>query len=368
MKKSVMFVLGRWGIGGVERVTATMANAFASNGWKVCIVVFEFVKRDLLSSIDNRIDIKELGFPVFRWSIVRRLRNIMRHEQTQYVINQWASPFHVTIIIRLAMFYGVKGAKIIAFHHTTPDHNARLQAASGLKKYAIKTVLKMSIRLVYRLSDAYVLLSQSLMPAFREFTGLNNTKKLAWLPNPLEAQLNGEVSKEDIILYVGRLSQVEKRVDRVLAVWEKLSMALPNWRLEIVGDGPDRTMLQESAKGLRRLTFCGFQNAFPYYQRSKILLLTSDFEGFPMVLIEAMSNGCVPVAYGSYATVYDIIHRDTGIVVPMPWSLKHFAEKVLQLAKDNEMWNCMSRHGRMRVMDFSVENVFKKYVELLGSL
>ena len=363
--KSILFVLGRFTVGGVERVTITMANAFVANGWHVCIVVFQFVDKNLLSNLNTDVAVEELGMPAFRVRKISALRDIMRRNKTSHVINQWALPFPLTFMLRLAL---PKGAKLIAFHHTVPDCNGRLQRARGIKRFVIAEISKWSMRIVYRFSDAYVVLSPSLMSVFRQFTGLRQTTKLTWLPNPLIKSSGTKVEKENIILYVGRLSLLDKRVDRVLAVWKRLSPNLPGWRLEIVGDGPDRKNLEAIAQGLQRVVFHGFQDATPYFQKGKVLLLTSDFEGFGMVLIEAMSEGCVPVAYGSFPTVHDIIHGDDGIVVAPPWDEKDFCDQVQQLIQDEKKWSDMSARGRTHVRDFDLDKVFRMYVDLLGRL
>ena len=87
-----------------------------------------------------------------------------------------------------------------------------------------------------------------------------------------------------------------------------------------------------------------------------------------MVLVEAMANGCVPVAYGSFPTVRDIIHGDDGFVVPEPWNVKTFAAKVALLANNEVLRKDMARTARKSVTAFSMENVLRQYLELFESL
>lgn len=99
----------------------------------------------------------------------------------------------------------------------------------------------------------------------------------------------------------------------------KSGKTCPDWHLDIVGDGPDAEMLKDSAQklGLSRIAFHGFQNPEPYYSRASVFCMTSTFEGFGLVLVEAMQHGCVPVAFDSYPAVRDIIsHGENGILVP----------------------------------------------------
>lgn len=106
---------------------------------------------------------------------------------------------------------------------------------------------------------------------------------------------------------------------RIIETWKLLEAKYPDWRVTLLGDGPDRAGLEALAKqyGLLRLTFAGFQNPLPYYQRASILMLTSDIEGFPLVLAECMSYGVIPVVYASYPAVYDIVKdQENGIIIP----------------------------------------------------
>lgn len=96
---------------------------------------------------------------------------------------------------------------------------------------------------------------------------------------------------------------------RILYTLKILEDSCKDWRLTFKGDGPDRSMLEKKANelGLRRGSFEGFKNPFEYYKRASILMLTSDIEGFPLVLAECMSFGIVLVVYASYPAVSDII-------------------------------------------------------------
>ena len=364
-RKSVLFLLGRFTVGGVERVTVTMANAFASAGWHVCVAAFEFVNRDLLSSLDKAIVVEELGLPAFRMSKIPKLRALMKQNGVSYIVNQWALPFPLTVMLRLAM---PKGTKLIAFHHTMPNRNGRLQGARGIKRKIITWASKISLRLVYRSSHAYVVLSKSLMPVFQEFTGLKSASKLTWLPNPLAVSEEMRANKEDRILYVGRMSQIEKRVDRVIEVWRLVSAVLPDWKLDVLGDGPDREDIERMAEGLPNITFHGFCNSKSFYDKAKVLWLTSDFEGFPMVVVEAMAAGCAPVVLGSFPTAKDIVQENTGIVVDVPWNARRFADATMSIINDSARWELLSSNAKNRVQEYSVENVLKMYLALFDRL
>ncbi|WP_053959902.1 glycosyltransferase [Sulfobacillus thermosulfidooxidans] len=97
-------------------------------------------------------------------------------------------------------------------------------------------------------------------------------------------------------LYVGRLANRQKRLDKLFYALQGLT-ALP-WQVKIVGDGPDRSLLQELANQLGmgdRIHWLGFQdNPFDAAGEATALVLPSDWEGFGLVLVEALAHG-IPV-------------------------------------------------------------------------
>ena len=189
-----------------------------------------------------------------------------------------------------------------------------------------------------RHSARFVLLSEGFFPAFppaKKFP-----EKICAIPNFMTAQRQDcAAEKEKILLFVGRLENGQKRVDFLLKIWAKLEKAFPQWRLEIVGDGPSRGELEALAGtlGLQRVTFEGFQKPEKYYRRAPIFCMTSAFEGFGMVLIEAAAFGCVPVAFESFAAVHDIISDgENGALVP-PFDLDKYAETLAALMSDDAL-------------------------------
>ncbi len=355
-----------WGdsqsVGGVERVTVLLANAFATRGWKVGVAAFKIEHDDMLKQLTSEIQVREIGMPAYRVSSVVKLRAFMREMRTTHVINQWSLPYVVTFMLQMAM---PSGARLTCMCHTMPNRNKRVMESVGLKRKLIEWALRINSRLVYHACDSYVVLSQVYMSVFKEFVGIKDAPKLYAIPNPLDQVDLQKTNKENLILYVGRLALTEKRVDRVISVWRQISAVLPGWRLEILGDGPDRIKLEESAAELPRIIFQGFQSPVGYYARARILLLTSDFEGFPMVVIESMANGCVPVVYGSFPTASDIVENDCGVVVGQPWNEEVFSAAVSELATDEDRLERLSKRGMVSVKRFSIDEVMEQYLSIL---
>ena len=173
--------------------------------------------------------------------------------------------------------------------------------------------------------DKYVFLSSAFKKQFLDFSKLVNTEALGAVSNPLV--YNCTVSAKEIlekkneVLLVGRMIEGPKKISLALQIWSEIEKkeSLKNWQFTLVGNGPDLEFYKNLAikLNLKRVSFEGFQDPVPYYERAKIFLMTSAFEGFPMTLIEAAQFGVVPIAFDSFLSVHDIIiDGRNGRIIP----------------------------------------------------
>lgn len=361
--KRVLFLTGEFGIGGVERVTVTLANAMVRRGDSVVVAAFRIPEASLIGELDPRVEVLRFAPGWLSSENCEKLREALARCKISHIINQWCLPIGVTLFCRKAA-KGM-GVKLLAVHHTMPSRNARVAGAKNpVLRFIWRIISGLSLHLVYRFSDAYVLLSPSYVQIFMNFAWIPSSKKIFVISNPVVIDRITDIEREKAILYVGRLTETEKRVDRIIDIWKCIADRLPDWRLDIVGDGPDRTRLEERAKGLARITFHGFQKPNRFYAQSKLLLLTSDFEGFALVLVECMAMGCVPVVYASYPAARDIV-RGGGKLLTPPFSASEFADAIAELAQDEEKLKEMSSRALTIVDDFGLEPIMKKWDNLL---
>lgn len=365
-ERSVLFLLGIWDVGGVERVTVVMGNALAARGWRVTVVAFGMGNRALLGDVAPAVTVKLLSFPVATPENEKALRALMMARGVRFVVNQWALPYGVTRLIRRAG-RGL-GIRLVAVLHNVPDNNGRIAAARGVRRWVWRMLSGVSLRLSYRASDAFVVLSERFEPIFRWMAWLALAPKLHTLPNPLTLPPASPVPKRPKVLYVGRLEETQKRISRVLSVWREVAPRFPEWTLELVGDGPARSALERQAEGLPRVTFHGFCDPSSFYAQARLLLLTSDFEGFGLVLVEAMAAGCVPVVLGSYPAAYDLVHGTDGVVVAPPFSVKGFARVVGDLMARPDVLNGMAESARETAKGFSLEAIADRWESLFETL
>lgn len=278
---------------------------------------------------------------------------------------------------------------LIAVWHNAPDYRMETYLERLTEKYRIRSAFlrrflrtgfaKFLIRKSYefyrncaffyacRCCTKFVLLSEKFFPAFPPVR--KYPEKVCAIPNPATylPQYDFDFSeKKRELLFVGRLELGQKRVDLLLKIWAKLEARFPEWCLRIIGDGPDATATKNLSKelGLRRVYFEGFCDPRPFYRSASIFCMTSAFEGWGMVLVEAAAFGCVPVAFDSYASVSDIISSgEDGILVPA-FDCEKYAEELARLMFDSVLREKFARAARARVSEFSPAKIAEQWEKL----
>lgn len=378
-------------MGGQEVVTATLAKSFVEHGHNVVIASFKLPNSMMVERTDKRIKLYSIG--PFKYSSynVKILRKILVDEKIEIIINQWGLPYIPIQVINDAG-KGL-GVKVISVYHNNPSTNARIQSCDtqlsltesylkkffiSMKRYALKKITSHSMRYVYNHSDRYMVLSPSFIKPFSNFTGITDLKRLVVQTNPVTIDVQESLPefyhKNKEIIYVGRLDNNQKRIDRILSTWSILMDKFPDWSLLIVGDGEDREMLECKSSELRlqRVSFEGFRQPVDYYKRASILMLTSDFEGFPLVLAEAMSFGVIPCVYGSYSAVYDIINNNrNGIVLQYDkngYNAKEMAIRMSKIMSNSILFNNMAQEAIKTSRNYSIEKIYNQWIDIFKTL
>ena len=385
---NILFLMKVFEVGGQEVVTATLADSFVKHGHHVVIASFKQPNEMMMKRTNSDVTFYTIGKFEYSHGNVCTLRRILVDNHIEIVINQWGLPFIPIRVINKAC----KGLdiKVISVYHNQIDTNGKIMAVeqalqrcnNSLKRFflrkklcAVKFITSRSMRYVYNHSDIYEVLSPSFVELFKKFTGIKNPAKLVVQTNPITISKENDLLKSSVdfsqkqkeIIYVGRLDFVQKRVYRVIDTWNYLEERYPDWKLTIVGDGDDRENLENHVRslGLKHVFFEGFQNPIPYYKRASILLLTSDFEGFPLVLAECMSFGVIPAVYNSYSAVSDIItDGKDGIVIPYHEDGYKADEAALLLKgimQDESKREVMALAAIEKSKEYSVEKIYQEW-------
>lgn len=217
---------------------------------------------------------------------------------------------------------------------------------------------------------------------FDKFVVLTNEDRGYWgdLPN-IEVIPNAAMFVADRysdvlnkrVIAVGRLDY-QKGFDRLIKAWEVVwkSGKYNDWRLDIFGQGEWKDMLQRmiDEKGLNGSAFINVPTKCigDEYADSSLLVMTSNYEGFGMVLVEAMSCGLPVVSFDCKCGPRDIISEGENGLIIRNGDIKALAEGMMRLMGDGECRKRMSQNARKIVDTYSEKTVMDKWICLFNNL
>lgn len=353
-------------VGGIERVSVSLAQELIKRGHEV---VFVSCRKSPYSEPYD-LPAKQYTLPSaedYAGENVEELCGILLRESVDVVLNQNAhsEPYNRMI----AEVREKSGVPVVSALHFDPmsriasnrhlidfRFNTLKQNVVGALKMLVTTwpltyfsmrSQKRLLRNLYLNSDAVVLLSETFLKPYVRLAGLEDCDRLCVVNNMLSWPLEFGIKtkKENIVLFVGRLMWSQKRPEQLLKAWLKLEERLPGWRVLIVGDGPERNILEGFANelNLRNVSFEGFRDPVEYYKKAKIYVMTSSHEGWGLTLSEAMQYGCVPIVYNTFSSVTDQITEGENGYLVHPFDVDELAEKILMLANDEDMRRRVSK-------------------------
>lgn len=373
--------------GGIERVTDLIVRELLRRGGYEITYLCEKVKDQSIMEYDYPVKVVTLPYEggFHNLANITFYTQFIKDSQIDIVINQrgWSSNMNRIIDANLV--------KTISVIHTVPNaykilkikgllrHNKSLD---GYWRYTTKILLYPFYRLykeyvlnnymanhyhdLLQKSSAVAVLSNRYISTLRRYAG-NVSCPIYSIPNPSPYRTENIGEKEKVVLYIGRLTDGEKKPIRMIMIWEKLYRKYQDWRLIIVGDGEEREKMERytSRRGIERVFFEGQQtNVEKYYKKASFICLTSQFEGWPMVLTEGMSFGCIPFTFDNYGAAYDIVDDNINGCLIHAFDLNAYANRLSVLMDNSSKREELSNAAREKSQMYSISSVVDKWENL----
>lgn len=355
-------------LGGVERVAYVMFQGLSKLGHNIWISYFH--TNDLKDNLKDQIQLPPEK---------KAISSFIKKNRIEVCINFLA--LYNTTSLPLLYAKLETNIKVISVYHNSFESllwgNRILAKIMRFKlgQTFLKSMLSIfeklpwqkSGRYIYDNSDMAVVLAESYIEDYKYYIDQKGDRVMSiHNPLPIEPPIEKWDKKDNICLFVGRLDH-QKGLDKLLRIWSKIKDN--TWKLMIVGNGPLKSELEALAYKLNiqeKVLFVGHQAPFEYYEKAKIFVMTSLYEGYPMVLIESMAFGCVPVIFNSYTAAKEIINK--GGYCIEAFDEEKFTQQLEKLMMSDEELILRRRLARDITAEFDKEVIIKKWDDLIKKL
>lgn len=357
MKRRICFVIGVLArTGGTERVCTNIANALSDRYDVTILSTWDGGKPGFL--VNDRVQIDYL-MKLIDGKIYHFFPSYFTYKYVRYIRNKG---FDVVIDVDICLAqYSIPATrgthtKVIDWEQFNYWYNANNPDLAKIQ------------RLVEQESARIVVLTRQDYDYYHH-DGRVPASRLAQIYNtsPL---IGAKSSPRDhhLAVAVGRLTE-QKGFDILLNAWAIVEQENSGWKLAIIGSGEDEAKLKGQAKSLnlKRVSFIpATDDIESWYDRAGCFLLSSRYEGFVMVLLEAMAKGLPPVAFDCVAGPREIIKNGVnGFLVPMEGGAEAFARKTLELLSSPNLQDMFSAKARERAQDFDISVIRSQWISLI---
>jgi len=380
MANILMIVPALYCCGGLQKISLQLSSELINVRHKVIIVDTYNPNEALLYGLGNKPRFERLNSYNTNRSNLADFISFVDSNNIDLIIYQGFFP----IVNRfLKEFHKLCKTPIVSVYHNSPDVSIP-QSFEDIMDKGIKGVLKRLFFPIYlrysmyrvgkflrvpgKFSEHIILLSKKYVESYQHLTKLDISPIV--IPNFIPGKTIKTLdAKKKQIIYVGRLEESQKRVLRSIKIWEKISYELPDWELLIAGDGRCKELYQNYIKdnNIPRISLLGnLKDPSNLYEESSILMLTSDKEGFPLVLLEAMLRGCVPVVYDSYLAASDIIENEKDGLLVKPFEEEEFCSKVIALANDKIERGLLASNAIKKGLRYQPSEIIPKWQNIIN--
>ena len=370
-----------YGMGGTIRAALNLAGHLAQRHPVEVISVYRYRRKSFFGAFppgvkvtaldDRRRSVAARGSAGRLRKALRQVRSILVHSHDTR-IDEFNLLTDIQLVRKLRGLHGWlittrPGLNLLAAEIAPPGLVTIGQEQMHLGNH--DRVIRRAMARLYPRLDALVALTDGDAGRYRELVG--DGLRVVTIPNTVRAMPGPPADLgEKTVLAAGRFVH-QKGFDLLLPAWAEVAAEHPDWRLRLCGSGSLKAELeaQVAELGLREaVALQGPADMAEAMANASIFALSSRFEGFPLILLEAMSKGMAVVSFDCPTGPGEIIddHRD-GILVP-PCDVEAFAAGLRELIEDEELRRRCGAAAVATARQYTIEAVGARWDALLEQL
>ena len=363
--------------GGADRVITNKANWLAEHGYDVMIVTDTQLGRAPIYPLSPKVVLHDLAIdfsleyghslPVRAWWYFK-LMHQYRRKLTEVLMKRKSDVVITTLGRDLDFLTKIPDGSVkIGESHIARQFSRNfhlMEQKGGLHRFIARIWRKKQERDVSRL-DALVLLTQADADSWQSVT------KTVVIPNPTPFYPAASSSFEShIAICVGRLNE-QKGYEYLIDAWAIVSQRHPDWLLNAFGSGEIKEQLLDRIKerGVQETLFIHdpVDNIIEKYLESSLYIMSSRFEGFPMVLLEAMSCGLPCVSFDCPNGARDLIRDGRNGFLVEYLNTNQLAERICELIEKDSLRRQFGANAKEDVKHYLPDSIMEHWVDLFNS-
>lgn len=358
----------------MEKMITAKANWLAAHGHQVTIITTEQAGKPNFFKLDPSVSTVDLGIGytyIPAQSVISTALTFMskkrlhRKRLSQFLLSHPQDIVISTFGNEVEILPRIKDGsrKITEIHF---DKNYRLKENKGLAGRINGRLRTLRSPAIARKYDMLVTLTRQDMGQWK---GVDN---ITAIPNfvPVTATVSPLTAKRAIA--VGRLTH-QKGFDMLIDMWTKVAKARPDWTLDIYGNGELRDILQQRIDSLG-LQHCvklrgGTSDIASQFLSSSLFIMTSRWEGLPLVLTEAMSYGLISLSFDCECGPRELISDGESGYLIKPDDIDSMADKVIEVASDIDKYKGTGLRAHQTISQkFSPDAVMRQWTALFDQI
>lgn len=366
VKKNICIIVSTLGLGGAEKVAALQSDMLTELGHTVYVLSISSFDGEGYQFSGEIINLEEIKInrlaifnPFYRLSF---LRKFLREKRIDLVIDHRSRRQFLREMVLSKLIYSYK--TIFMIHNIDMVCESNFVEPFVRSKFVFKQLHKNAVKLVC--------VSKAIEEKIGELHNFNNVMTLYNSFSGSNINQKGkELSISNYILFFGRLEEESKHLSFLINAYHNSILPAKNIKLVLLGDGPDKVLFKELVSKLKLEEDVVFVerrvNPFIIVKNAKFTVLTSNFEGFPMTIIESLACETPVVAVDCETGPREIVKNEiNGLLVEK--SLSNYIEALNSMVSNEELLLSCKNNCMKSIEHLSYQKIKKEWGDLVDSI